>query len=149
MLLFFLLRTEYRGDHQDDGLTQRPLAIDSSADQRITSSPAPSLVNASCLCYEYILVTLGGGWDWRFPGCMCEGMPGGMCAGVVCEDILFCTMSVLRSRNCTLGGWSVREECASTWRSLPLGHVLCGAVLQIFRTCTLSTCMMWRPTICR
>ena len=32
-------------------------------------------------------MTLGGGWDWRFPGCMCEGMLGGMCAGVVCEDI--------------------------------------------------------------
>ena len=94
-------------------------------------------------------MTLGGGWDWRFPGCMCEGMVGGMCAGVVCEDILFCTMSVLRSSNCTLGGWSVREECASTWRSLPLGHLLCGAVLQICGTCTLSTCMMWRPTICR
>ena len=30
---------------------------------------------------------------------MCEGMLGGMCAGVVCEDILFCTMSVLRSSN--------------------------------------------------
>ena len=55
------------------------------------------------------LVTLGGGWDWRFPGCMCEGMLGGMRAGVVCEDILFRTMSVLRSSNCTLGGWSVRE----------------------------------------
>ena len=80
---------------------------------------------------------------------MCEGMLGGMCAGVVCEDILFCTMSVLRSSNCTLGGWSVREECASTWRSLPLGRLLCGAVLQICGTCTLSTCMMWRPTICR
>ena len=25
---------------------------------------------------------------------MCEGMLGGMCAGVLCEDILFCTMSV-------------------------------------------------------
>ena len=24
-----------------------------------------------------------------------------------------------------------------------------GAVLQICGTCTLSTCMMWRPTICR
>ena len=96
-----------------------------------------------------ILVTLGGGWDWRFPGCMCEGMLGGMCAGVVCEDILFCMISVLRSRNCTLGGWSVREKRASTWRSLPLWHLLCGAVLQIFGTCTLSTCIMWRPTICR
>ena len=33
--------------------------------------------------YMYLcLVTLGGGWDWRFPGCMCEGMLGGMCAGV-------------------------------------------------------------------
>ena len=97
-------------------------------------------------------MTLGGGrWDWRFPGCMCERMLGGMCAGVVCEDILFCTMSVLRSsNNCTLGGWSVREERVSTWRSLPLGHLLlCGVVLQIFGTCTLSTCIMWRPTICR
>ena len=50
-------------------------------------------------------MTLGGGWDWRFPGCMCEGMLGGMCAGVVCEVILFCTRSVLRSSNCTLDGW--------------------------------------------
>ena len=41
------------------------------------------------------LVTSGGGWDWRFPGCMCEGLLGGMCAGVVCEVILFCTRSVL------------------------------------------------------
>ena len=100
---------------------------------------------------QYIskLVTLGGGWDWRFPGWLCEGMLGGMCAGVVYEDILFCTMSVLRSRNCTLGGWSVREERASTWRSLPLGNLLCGAVLQIFGTCTLSTCIMWRPIVCR
>ena len=30
---------------------------------------------------------------------MCEGMLGGMCAGVVCEVILFCTRSVLRSNN--------------------------------------------------
>ena len=41
MLLFFLLRTEYRGDyHQPDGLTQRPLAIDSSAHHHLTSSLA-------------------------------------------------------------------------------------------------------------
>ena len=50
------------------------------------------------------LVTLGGGWDWRIPGCMCEWMFGGMCAGVVCEDMLFCTMSVLRNVDVTLGG---------------------------------------------
>ena len=36
---------------------------------------------------------------------MCEGMLGGMCAGVVCEVILFCTRSVLRSSNCMLDGW--------------------------------------------
>ena len=53
---------------------------------------------------------------------MCEGMLGGMCAGVVCEDILFCTMSVLRSSNCTLDGVSGKER-ASTWRSSLLGHL--------------------------
>ena len=36
---------------------------------------------------------------------MCEWMFGGMCAGVVCEDMLLCT-SVLRSSNCTLDGVS-------------------------------------------
>ena len=55
-------------------------------------------------CIVLVLVTLGGGWGWRIPGCMCEWMFGGMCAGVVCEDMLFCTMSVLRNVDMTLGG---------------------------------------------
>ena len=67
------------------------------------------------------LVTLGGGWDWRFPGCMCEGMLGGMCAGVVCEG------HIVLYEECTeeqqlyaewMEKWSVREgACEYTWRS--------------------------------
>ena len=47
-----------------------------------------------------------------------------MCAGVVCEDILFCTMSVLRSSNCTLGEWSVREEACEYMEDFAFGASL-------------------------
>ena len=55
---------------------------------------------------------------------MCEGMLGGMCAGVVCKDILYCTMSVRRSSNCTLDGVSGKERASTYVEELAFGASL-------------------------
>ena len=65
---------------------------------------------------------------------MYEWMFGGLCAGVVCEDMLLCT-SVLRSSNCTPDGVS-GKMCMSTWRSLLLGHLSCGTVPYCLTSCS-------------